>query len=138
MENLKKKLEKRKVNYKLLWDKFIEQGLLLKNTKNKESRLAKNGTKIIIQACKTVFFVGFEKYRTIVRVHFPLNPIEPLQTDYLDKSLLTVVVDSTERFVRASRFPVEVSNIDAAIQIDGNVCAEEDCFVDSCPCNAPK
>ena len=48
VENLKKKLEERKVNHKLLWNKFIKQGLLLKNIENKKNQLAKNGAKIII------------------------------------------------------------------------------------------
>ena len=100
--------------------------------------MAKNEAKIIIQACKMAFFVVFEKYKTIIRVHCPSNHVEPLQTDYLDESLLAIAADSAERFAKASHFPREVSKINAAIQTEGDVNAEEDCLVDSCPGDASK
>ena len=138
VENLKKKLEERKVNHKLLWNKFIKQGLLLKNIENKKNQLAKNGAKIIIQACKVAFFTGFKKHRTIVRAHFSSNPVEPLQTDYLDGSLMVVVADSAERFAREFHFPTELSNFDAAVQIEGIVGAEEYYLTDDRPDNPPE
>ena len=116
---------------------FIEQYLLLKNAENRENQLAKNRAKIIIQAYKVAFFVDFEKCRTIIQAHFSSNPV-PLQTDCLDESLLAVAVDSVDIFVSVSHFPIEVSNIDVAIQIEGDVYVEEDCFIDSCLGDASK
>ena len=69
MEHLKKRLEERKINHKLLWDKFTGQEILLKHAESRRKQLEKEGAKIIAQACKTAFFTGFKKYKSITQIY---------------------------------------------------------------------
>ena len=84
---MKKRLKERKINYKLLWGKFIDQGILLKCAKSRRKQLEKEVAKIIAQAYKIVVFMGFEKCKSIAQVHLPPGFIKHLQIDCLDKDL---------------------------------------------------
>ena len=78
VEYLKKRLTERKINHKLLWDKFIDQEILLKRAESKRKQLEKKEAKIIAQAFKAAFFAGFKKYKSIAQVHLLLNFIKHL------------------------------------------------------------
>ena len=90
MELLKKRLEERKINHKLLWDKFIDQEILLKRAESRRKQLEKEVAKIIAQACKaafSAFFADFEKCKSIAQMCLPPDFIKHLQIDCLDKDL---------------------------------------------------
>ena len=54
----------------------------------------------------------------MVRVHLPTDSIGLLQANIVDKSLIAIAVDSTKKFIRASRHSAEVNKINVAIQTE--------------------
>ena len=114
MEHLKKKLEEKKVNHKLLWDKFIDQKILLKCAESRKKQLEKRGAKIIAQACRAVFFAGFERCKSVAQVHLPSDFIQQLQTDCLDENLQAILFDNLLRFMMIFYFSDETDKIGRA------------------------
>ena len=118
MEYLKKKLKEIKVNYKLLWDKFIDQEILLKCAESRRKQLEKGGAKVIAQACKAAFFAGFERCKSFAQVHLPPDFIQQLRIDCLDEDLQAVLFDNLLRFTMTSYFLDEMDKTDAVVQIE--------------------
>ena len=61
------------------------------------------------------FFADFKRCKIMARAYLPIDSIKLLQADLLDENLLAMVVESTEKFVRISRYSTEANKIDAVI-----------------------
>ena len=81
-------------------------------------RLAKKEAKIINQACRMTFSVGFERCKRMVQAHLSAKIIGLLQADVVDESLIAIAADSMKKFVRTSHHSTEANKINVAIQTE--------------------
>ena len=52
----------------------------------------------------------------MIQAHLPTDSVGLFQADIVDESLIAIAVDSTEKFMRASRNFAEVNKINVAVQ----------------------
>ena len=100
--------------------------------------LARRGVKIINQACKIAFSIGFERCKIMAQVHLPADSTELLQANFSNESLKVVTKDSTRRFAKIYHGIVEINKVDTATQTEGDVGTEEDHSEASHPYGVPR